>query len=109
MNFDFIRELDGLNRALDSCSNAEELAISMPDLSMIASRKSAEVLAKFVYLVSHSAEAEEMSFADILTNDVVKRYLNNRNLLEALHFIRKKATWRFTHWKINLQKNRLKF
>ena len=91
MNFDFIRELDGLNRAFDLCSNAEELAISMPDLSMIASRKCAEVLAKFVYLVSHSAEAEEMSFADILTNDAVKRYLNNRNLLEALHFIRKKG------------------
>jgi hypothetical protein len=88
MNFDFIRELDGLNRAFDSCSNAEELAISMPDLSMIASRKSAEVLAKFVYLVSHSAEAEELSFADILSNDVVKRYLN-RNILDAFHFIRR--------------------
>lgn len=88
MNFDFIRELDGLNRAFDSCSNAEELAISMPDLSMVASRKSAEVLAKFVYLVSHSVEAEELSFADILCNDVVKRYLN-RNILDAFHFIRR--------------------
>ena len=71
MNFDFIRELDGLNLAFDSCSNAEELAIAMPDLSMIASRKSAEVLAKFVYLVSHAAEAEDLSFADILSNDIV--------------------------------------
>jgi hypothetical protein len=89
MNFEFIRDIDGLNRAFDSCSNAEELAISMPDLSMIASRKSAEVLAKFVYLVSHSEEAEDMSFADILSNDIVKQYLNNRNVLEAFHFIRK--------------------
>ena len=89
MNFDFIRELDGLNLAFDSCSNAEELAIAMPDLSMIASRKSAEVLAKFVYLVSHAAEAEDLSFADILSNDIVKRYLNNRGILDAFHFVRK--------------------
>ena len=48
-----MKGLGSLDKAFNSCANAEELALSKPDLSMISSRKSAEVLAKFVFLVAH--------------------------------------------------------
>lgn len=89
MNFDFIKDLEGLNKAFPSCENAEELARSMPDLSMVASRKSAEVIAKFVYLVAHSERVEDLTFADILSDYAVRDYLNNKSVLDAFHFIRK--------------------
>lgn len=44
---------------------------------MISSRKSAEVLAKFVFLVARSADVGFCSFADVLADSVVKRYLNS--------------------------------
>ena len=89
MNFEFIKNLEGLNKAFDSCSNAEELAKSMPDLSMVASRKSAEVIAKFVYLIAHNEQVEELTFADVLSDYAVKRYLGSRDILDAFHYIRK--------------------
>lgn len=91
MNFEFMKNLDGLNKAFESCSNAEDLALSKPDLSMVASRKSAEVLAKFVYLVSHAEETEDLSFMDILSDPTVKAYLNNTSVLNAFHYIRKQG------------------
>lgn len=91
MNFEFMKGLGSLDKAFGSCVNAEELALSKPDLSMISSRKSAEVLAKFVFLVAHSEDVGFYSFADVLADSVVKRYLNSTAVLDAFHFIRKKG------------------
>lgn len=89
MNFDFIKGLNGLSKAYDSCVNAEELAISKPDLSIVSARKSAEVFAKAVFLIANRETIDDLSFADILANPVVKRYLDNKDILDAFHFIRK--------------------
>ena len=91
MNFEFMKGLGSLDKAFGSCANAEELALSKPDLSMISSRKSAEVLAKFVFLVAHSEDVGFLSFADVLSDPVVKRYLNSTAVIDAFHFIRKKG------------------
>lgn len=88
MNFEFISNLEGLGRIFKHCANAEELAISKPDLSMTASRKSAEALAKYVYFIAHSQEAGRLSFNDVLSDYVVKQYLNNRTVMDAFHSIR---------------------
>ena len=89
MNFEFMQNLQGINKAFAPCKNAEDLARSMPDLSMVASRKSAEVLAKYVYLLAHSEEMEGLTFADVLSDQAVRRYLRNPAVLDAFHFIRK--------------------
>ena len=89
MNFEFIQNLDVLNHAYDSCKNAEDLAKSKPDLSMIAARKSAEVIAKSVYLIAHSEMLDDLTFADILSDYTVRNYLRNRDVLDAFHFVRK--------------------
>lgn len=91
MNFEFVKELSGLNKVFKSCANAEELALSKPDLSMIASRKSAEVLAKFVFITAHAENIEDLTFADVLVDPVVKRYINSTPVLDAFHYIRKKG------------------
>lgn len=91
MNFEFVKNLQGLNKAFDSFANAEDLAMSKPDLSMVASRKSAEALAKYIYFFAYSKEAEKLTFSDILSDPVVKRYLNNVAIMDAFHFVRKKG------------------
>lgn len=91
MNFDFIKNLDGLNKAFNSCEDAEQYAKSKPYISLFSSRKSAEAIAKFVYLVAHSEKAEELSFADVLSDYTVKDYLRKKSVLDAFHFIRKKG------------------
>lgn len=91
MNFEFLQNLTGLKRLYKHCKNAEELALSMPDCSMFSARKSGEALARFIYFRAYKEAAENLSFADILTDYTVKHYIGNRDVLDALHNIRKKG------------------
>jgi len=89
MNFDFLKDLRGLGYIYENCTNAEKLANTMPVQSVFTSRKSAELLAKFIYMAAHNQMMEYMSFADILSDMTVRKFIDNRNILDAFHFIRK--------------------
>lgn len=49
MNFDFLKDTQELRYIYDNCCNAEKLAVTMPVQSLFTSRKSAELLAKFIW------------------------------------------------------------
>lgn len=89
MNFDFLKGLKGLDSAYTPSSSAEKLLRSDPSTSVIASRRSAELLAKFIYLTAHTQSAQDMSFVDILADPEVCKFINNRNVMDAFHYIRK--------------------
>ena len=89
MNFEFLKGLTGLGYVYENCSNAEKLAMNMPVQSVFTSRKSAELLAKFIYLAAHNQEVEMLTFADILADFTVQRFINSRPIMNAFHHIRK--------------------
>ncbi|MEE1321773.1 MAG: DUF4145 domain-containing protein [Acutalibacteraceae bacterium] len=91
MNFEFLRNIKGMNKLYKHCKNAEDLALSKPEYSMIASRKSGEALARFIYLTVYKDAAEHLSFAELLADYKVKRYIDNHDVLDAFHNIRKKG------------------
>lgn len=91
MNFEFIKGLGCLDRVYEVCVNAEDLALSKPDLSMVSARKGAEAVAKSVFFVSHYVEAENLTVADILADPTVKNYINNKAVINAFHTVRKKG------------------
>lgn len=62
---------------------------SKPYLSLVAARKSAELLAKFVYMAAHASALENQTFADILSDYQVRRFINDRHVMDAFHYIRK--------------------
>ena len=89
MNFDFLKNLRGLGYIYENCNNAEKLAISLPVQSVFTSRKSAELLAKFIYMAAHNQEMSDLTFSDILSDTTVRRFLNSRDIMDAFHYIRK--------------------
>lgn len=89
MNFDFLKDLRGLGYVYENCSNAEKLAMTMPVQSVFTSRKSAELLAKFIYMAAHNQEMENLTFADILADMTVRKFINSRDVMDAFHYIRK--------------------
>lgn len=89
MNFEFLKGLRGLQYVYENCSNAEKLAISMPVQSVFTSRKSAELLAKFIYMAAHNQAMQGMTFVDILSDPTVCRVVNSRKVMNAFHHIRK--------------------
>lgn len=91
MNFDFLKGLKGLDTVYKPCTDAEDLVKSKPYLSLIAARKSAELLAKFVYMAAHASAVLDLTFADILSDYQVRQFINDRNVMDAFHFIRKRG------------------
>ena len=91
MNFEFLKNLRGLDGLYDNCSNAEKLARTMPVQSIFTSRKSAELLAKFIYMAACNQQMEEMTFADVLSDWTFKNFIRSRDVLDAFHYIRKQG------------------
>lgn len=91
MNFDFLKGLKGLDTVYKPCTDAEDLVKSKPYLSLIAARKSAELLAKFVYMAAHATTLQDLTFADILADYQVRNFINDRNVMDAFHLVRKKG------------------
>ena len=89
MNFEFLKGLRGLQYVYENCSNAEKLVISMPVQSVFTSRKSAELLAKFIYMAAHNQAMQNMTFVDILSDPTVCKVVNSRKVMNAFHHIRK--------------------
>lgn len=89
MNFEFLKGLKGMDVVYGSCTDAEELVKSKPYLSLTAARKSAELLAKFTYMAAHATRLQELTFADILSDYQVRQFINDRNVVDAFHYIRK--------------------
>lgn len=88
MNFEFLKGLTGLGHVYVNCCNAEKLALTMPVQSVFTSRKGAEVLAKFIYMAALNQEIKQMTFNDILRDDVFRRYVNSSEIMKAFHHIR---------------------
>lgn len=91
MNFEFLKDLRGLDGLYNNCSNAEKLVRTMPSQSIFTSRKSAELLAKFIYMAACNQHMEQMTFADILSDWTFRDFIQNRDVLNAFHFIRKQG------------------
>lgn len=101
MNFDFLKNTHELGYVYENCSNAEKLARTMPVQSIFTSRKSAELLAKLIYMAAYNQQMEDLSFADILADRTVRQFIRNREVLDAFHFIRKsgnRAVHGDEHW-----------
>ena len=81
MNFEFLKNLSGFGYVYENCCNAEKLAVTRPVQSVFTSRKSAEVLAKFIYMAAHNQKAGEMKFSDILRDDIFRRYIDSREIM----------------------------
>ena len=91
MNFEFVKDIPYLEGVYENCSNAEKLAMTMPMQSVFTSRKGAELLAKFIYMAAHKQQMEKATFADILSDQTFKEFVNSRGVMNAFHYIRKQG------------------
>lgn len=89
MNFEFLKDLRGFETVYKNCCNAEKLAMTMPDQSVATAGKSAEILAKNIYMIAHKQRIEGLKFVDILNDSTFQRFINNRDVIDAFHYIRK--------------------
>lgn len=90
-NFDFLKEIPELTTFYHYCREAETFALSYPDISAASARKAMEYMVKLLYGSAINANIEEMTVFDMLADPDFVSYMDDRVLLNAFHFIRKKG------------------
>lgn len=90
-NFDFLEKIPELASFYHYCHEAEIFALSYPDLSVTSSRKAMEYMVKLLYGSAINENLKEMTVFDMLADPDFVIYMDDRALLGAFHFIRKKG------------------
>ncbi len=91
MNFDFLKDVKSLAFVYKNCNSAEELANMYPESSLVASRRGAEALARLIYMTAHKEEMEHLTFDTVLKDQAVRRFIHNRDVLDAFYNIKQKG------------------
>lgn len=89
MNFSFLENKTGLEVFHSYCSAAENLAMTNHDVSITAARMAMEYMLKLLYGAAISPEIAGLSAYDMLCDPDLIRYLDDRSLVDAFHYIRK--------------------
>lgn len=89
VNFEYIKQLPGFEGLYNCCYEAECFAAKNPDISMTSSRKAMEFIVKMLYGSAISTEIYGLTMFDMLSDPDFIKYVDDRPLLDAIHFIRK--------------------
>ena len=89
MNFNFLATCTEMEKLKCYCFEAEEFALSYPDISITASRKAAEYIVKMLYGSVINSQINGMTVFDMLRDTEFIRWLHDDTLLQHFHFIRR--------------------
>lgn len=88
MNFDFLKPFPDLKKLYDYCAEAEEFALSKPNISATSARKAVEFMVKLIY-ASVVDETAELTVFEMVTDPRFIGYINDATFINSLHYIRK--------------------
>ena len=88
MNFDFLKPFPKFNKLYTYCSEAEEFALTKPNISATSARKAMEYIVKMIYA---SAVGQDYGFTvfEMVTDVRFVDYVNDPTLISSIHYIRK--------------------
>ena len=87
-NFDYLKELE-LNDLHRFCSSAEELQVSMPDLSAISARRALEYIVHSLYQMKNLNVSERTSLYELVEGEPFKEFIGDERVMMAVHYVRK--------------------
>ena len=88
MNFEYLKSFPDFSKLYDYCAEAEEFAVSKPNISATASRKAMEFIVKMIY-ISLSGQDYGLTVFEMGTDPRLEDYVNDPTLVNTIHYIRK--------------------
>ena len=89
MNFEYLKSLPRFENLYKTCLDAERFAKTEPSISAAAARRAIEYLVKLLYSTYVSRYTEGLSIYEMLTDTAFVRYVDNRELIDRIHFVRR--------------------
>ena len=87
MNFKFLQPFLKLRKLYEYCCEAEEFALTKPNISATSARKGMEFIVKMIY-ASLTGDYGVSAF-EMVTDQRFVNYVNDQELINSIHFIRK--------------------
>ena len=91
MNFDFLKSITIIHPFYQFCEDAEEFALSKPDFCGASARKAIEYIVRLMYTAAIQTDANQLTVYDMLCTPDFVMYVDDRTLLNAIHFIRRQG------------------
>ena len=88
MNFAYLKNAPDFAQLYTYCCEAEEFALSKPNISVTSARKAMEFIVKMIYSAV-SGDIQGKTVFEMSTDYAFTSYLNDQILLNSIHFIRK--------------------
>ena len=88
MNFAYLKNAPDFAQLYTYCCEAEEFALSKPNISVTSARKAMEFIVKMIYSAV-SGDIQGKTVFEMSTDHAFTSYLNDQILLNSIHFIRK--------------------
>ena len=88
MNFDFLSKIEEFKQLYDFSNDAEELVVSHPGASTVASRNALETLVKSFYIAKYGSYPIDATLFELIDDYRFSHYLDDV-MLSCVHFIRK--------------------
>lgn len=88
MNFAYLKNAPAFAQLYTYCCEAEEFALSKPNISVTSARKAMEFIVKMIYSAV-SGDIQGKTVFEMSTDYAFTSYLNDQILLNSIHFIRK--------------------
>jgi len=89
MNFEYLKNNNDFEKLYELCNNAESLVFDLPNLSIASARKAIEYVVKFIYPTYLKTFTYDMTLLDMINDTKFKDFLNDDQLLNSIHYIRK--------------------
>ena len=87
-NFDYLQPL-GLNDLHKFCAAAEELQVSIPDLSAVSARKALEYIVRALYVMKNIDIPERASLYELIEGEAMVDFIGDERVMAAVHYVRK--------------------
>ena len=88
MNFTYLSSFPRFKKLYEYCSEAEEFAISKPNISAASARKAMEFIVKLIYQ-SEIDNNYGMTVFEMITDARFQAFVGDESLINSIHFIRK--------------------
>ena len=89
MNFTYLESIKDMDKLRIFCEEAEEYALSNPNISITAARKAIEYIVKFLYASIVGWADRSMSLFDMLSDPTFSDYVSDTKVIDSIHVIRK--------------------
>lgn len=89
MNFSYLKQFKDMHMLYKYCEEADEFAVTKPDISAASARKALEFIVKFIYTAKVSQIYKGMNLFDMISDYRFEDYVNDPVLISTIHYIRK--------------------